>query len=92
MELPLRLFDKRKEERLEPRLKKAHIVMVNFRRDMTDRSVAERSQASHAYNTDLSCKLLWRQTPTWRVKFSARVEVLTHFYKEKIECFLRNKK
>jgi hypothetical protein len=49
MEPPLRLCDEREEERPELRLKKAQAVMVNFRRDMTGRSVVERSQASHIY-------------------------------------------
>jgi hypothetical protein len=53
MESPPRLLDEGEEERLEPRLKKAHAVMVNFRRDMIGRSVLERSQASHAYNRGL---------------------------------------
>jgi hypothetical protein len=53
IELPLRLFDKRKEERLEPRLKKAHVVMVDFRRDVIGGSVMERSQASHTYNNGI---------------------------------------
>jgi hypothetical protein len=43
MELPLRLFDKSKEELLESGIKKVHIVMVNFRRDMVGRSVLELS-------------------------------------------------
>jgi hypothetical protein len=59
MELPLRLFDEREEERLELRFKKAHVVMVNFRRNMIGRSFVEHSQASHAYNTGWLCKLLW---------------------------------
>ncbi|MDR1072650.1 MAG: hypothetical protein LBL45_03105 [Treponema sp.] len=53
MELPLRLCDEGEEERLELWLKKAHVVMINFRRNMTVRSVAERSQGSHTYNTEL---------------------------------------
>jgi hypothetical protein len=52
MESPPRLCDEREEERLEPRLKKAHAVMVNFGRDMVRGSVAERSQASHTYIRD----------------------------------------
>jgi hypothetical protein len=37
--------------------KKAQVVMVNFRRDMTDRSVMERSQASHTYNNGIVMRI-----------------------------------
>jgi hypothetical protein len=30
MELPFRLFDEREEQRLEPRFKKSHVIMVYF--------------------------------------------------------------
>jgi hypothetical protein len=53
MELPFRLFDEREEQLLEPRFKKSHIVMVNFRRDVIRRSVLEYSQASHTCNMGL---------------------------------------
>jgi hypothetical protein len=53
MELPLRLCDEREEERLELRLKQAHVVMVNFGRDVIGGSVVERSQASHTYNNGI---------------------------------------
>jgi hypothetical protein len=87
MESPPRLCDERKEEHLEPRLKKAHAVMVNFRRDMVRRSVAERSQASHTYNNGIVMRIdfsvrrrlaknaekFWCQTPRLMVKFSLKV-------------------
>ncbi|MDR1072512.1 MAG: hypothetical protein LBL45_02405 [Treponema sp.] len=63
MELPLRLCDEGEEKRLEPRLKKAHVVMVNFRRDIVRRRLAKNVLVSDttwgsslAFTAGASCK------------------------------------
>jgi hypothetical protein len=43
-------------------LKKTHVVMVYFRRDVVRRSIEERPALSHTSNTELSRELLLRQT------------------------------
>jgi hypothetical protein len=62
MELPLHFFDKGKEEFLELRFKKVHIIMVNFRRNMVRRSILEFSQTSHTPLYGLVVEFAWLLT------------------------------